>query len=78
MKGLLVNVFPTMIVVTLCSTVVPVLLYVILNNSTSLYAVSIVIFSSLVCTAISVYFLGLNLSEKNFLKSIILSKIKSK
>ena len=77
-KGLLVNVFPTMIVVTLCSTVAPVLLYVILNNSTSLYAVSIVIFSSLVCTAISVYFLGLNLSEKTFLKSIILSKIKSK
>lgn len=77
-KGLLVNVFPTMIVVTLCSTVAPVLLYVILNNSTSLYAVSIVIFSSLVCTAISVYFLGLDLSEKTFLKSIILSKIKSK
>ncbi len=77
-KGLSVNVFPTMIIVTLCSSAIPVLLYVLLNDSNSFCSVSIVIFSSLVCTAISVYYLGLNLAEKSFLKSIILSKIKSK
>lgn len=77
-KRLSVNVFPTMIIVTLCSSVIPVLLYVLLNDSTSFCSILIVIFSSLVCTAISVYYLGLNLAEKNFLKSIILSKIKSK
>lgn len=77
-KGLLFCIFPTMFIVTLCSSAIPVLLYIILKNPTSLDSVSIVIFSSLVCTAISVYYLGLNLDEKNFLKSIILSKIKRK